>query len=222
MRKRKKIVTDDGSVSFVDEELNESFHSTHGAVNESEHIFIRSALDFHSKSNELSVFEYGWGTGLNSYLAWQWAMKNQVKLKYSTIELYPLEESEFQQLNFHEIIPALSYLQIQQLHNLPWEENHHLDDFFTFQKLRGDIQNLKVSPNRYDVIFFDAFSPGKQAALWSEEVFGHCYLGCKKGAVLTSYSVSGKIRRALKAAGFQVEKIPGPKGKREITRAYKQ
>jgi len=96
-----------------------------------------------------------------------------------------------------------------------------LEENFLFQKHKADILNFPLSPNNFDVIFFDAFSPGKQAELWTEEVFQKIFIAAKAGAVLTSYSVSGRVRRALSAVGFVVEKIPGPHGKREITRAIK-
>ena len=219
MLERKLIVTEDGSHSFQLEGVDESYHSVHGAIQESNHVFIEAGLRMVNKKN-IFIFEMGFGTGLNALLTWAFATKNSVSVNYTCIELYPLLPEEFKTLNYPEIIPfpGEDYLR---LHTCPWDQTVCLDNFFSIQKIKGDISSF--NPDTYfDLVYYDAFSPDVQPDLWKYPIFKLLYDNMNPGAVLVSYSVRGDFRRALIKSGFTVKKIPGPPGKRHMTRAIKE
>ncbi len=214
---RKIVITDDGSSSIFVPELGEHYHSHFGARQESQHIFIESALAQIQK-NEISILEFGFGTGLNALLSHEYALKNDIRINYTAIEKYPLQEKEYLSLNYPK---KLGLRFFQSLHQLPWEQWMDVAVGFKLLKNNIDIREFKISKAKFDVVYFDAFAPDVQPNLWSYEVFMTIYNSMNKGGILTTYTVKGSIRRMLKEIGFEVEKIPGPPGKREITRAKK-
>ncbi|MCK5856557.1 MAG: tRNA (5-methylaminomethyl-2-thiouridine)(34)-methyltransferase MnmD [Bacteroidales bacterium] len=218
---RELIITDDGSHSICVPELDESYHSSHGAIQEARHIYIKDALVFSAKhGSNLNVLEIGFGTGLNTFLSYQYALENGLRIHYHGVEKYPLLESEYSQLNYSGDENSQHELFLK-LHQSDWEREEKINDFFTLYKEQKDIRLLQLPDNFYDVVYFDAFGPDVQPDLWSEKVFRKIFHSMKEGAVMTTYSVKGQVRRVMKTVGFSVEKIPGPSGKREITRAVK-
>ena len=213
---RKLIITDDGSSSIYVEKLGEHYHSHFGARQESEHIFINSALKQLNKS-EINILEYGFGTGLNALLSLEYAMINGVKINYTSIEKYPVISEEYSKLNFGEKDDLFI-----KLHETEWGIDNVINDNFSLQKINSDFREFNSKSIKFDVVFFDAFAPDVQPHLWSEEIFAFIYNSMNIGGVLTTYTVKGSVRRLLKSVGFDVEKIPGPPGKREITRAWKK
>jgi tRNA U34 5-methylaminomethyl-2-thiouridine-forming methyltransferase MnmC len=93
--------------------------------------------------------------------------------------------------------------------------------FFTFKKLNGAVQDYVFETDHYHLIFFDAFAPEKQPDMWTVDLFKQLYHCLQtKGSVVT-YCAKGQFKRDLKAAGFEVETLPGPPGKREMVRGVK-
>lgn len=218
---RKIIITDDGSHSLYVPELNENYHSTHGAKQEAEHIFIKDALAFASENNKrLNVLEIGFGTGLNAFLSLQYARANSLELCYHGIEKYPIIEKEYEVLNFPSSREGEQAVFLK-LHQATWEQTVDIESFFKLRKIQADFKEMNLPSDYFDVVYFDAFGPNVQADLWSTEIFKTIYKSMKIGGVMTTYSVKGDVRRAMKSVGFEVKKIPGPLGKREITRAIK-
>ncbi len=226
-------ITEDGSHTLFSEMAGQTYHSSHGAVQESRHIFI-SQLDvvngqWSGGNGVLSVLEIGFGTGLNALLTAQWAKGNGVRVDYTTIELYPLEEKVYRELNYGEVLGDEELF--LKLHEAEWDSGFvFVDDCFAIRKCKSDIvewlnsQRSTVNGQRtdlYDVVYFDAFSPDAQPELWTEEVFRNVYALMKGGGVMTTYCAKGDVRRAMLAAGFEVEKLQGPPGKRHILRAGK-
>lgn len=223
------VVTADGSISLFDKNFHQHYHSASGAVMESEHIFIRLGLEYKIRANQLHsdsapahgnrvfIFEMGFGTGLNAYLAWKFADELKSPIAYTGVEAYPIEEEEYKQLNFEDKIGKPGF---DKLHRLPWEQSHALSDYFTFRKEKKRLEDY-TSKEKFDLIFYDAFSPRVQPELWTEEAFERIAGLTHKGGVLVTYSSKGSVRRALKHAGFQVEKHPGPGTKLEVVRAIK-
>ena len=220
-------ITEDGSHTLFSEMAGQTYHSSHGAVQESRHIFISQL-----SGGPLAVLEIGFGTGLNALLTAAWAMENGVGVEFTTIELYPLERDVYSELNYGCMLGEEELF--LRLHEDEWG-----DDFvgvaknFAIRKCRCDIvewlnsqqsivngQQL-VDNGLYDVVYFDAFSPDAQPELWTEEVFRNVYELMKVGGVLMTYCAKGDVRRAMLAAGFRVEKLQGPPGKRHILRARK-
>lgn len=217
--KRKIIVTEDGSKSLYMEDMQESYHSTHGAIQESMHVFIESGL-YQLTGKTASILELGLGTGLNALLSLEVSRQKGLNLHYHSIERYPLNSDEYLQLNYHEFLDRTTKEELMKIHTCLPDQELRLDPGFTFFKEMVDFREMKA-PGPFDLVFFDAFAPDKQPELWSTEIFSSIHKRCKPGALLLTYSSKGSARRAITNSGFRVEKIPGPPGKREMVRAIR-
>ena len=218
----KIIETADGSTSFYNEELDETYHSRHGAMQESLHVFIGAGLlPMQDLKKEISILEMGFGTGLNAWLTNIKATDQNLKISYTTLEAFPITNSQVEKLNYPEWGKSETEKELfSKIHNVPWEEFNEISEHFKIKKLRIEFENYHAD-KEFDLIYFDAFGPDIQPELWSEDIFKSMYQALKPGGTLVTYSVKGSVRRAMKSAGFVVEKIPGPPGKREMSRAYK-
>ena len=216
---RNLVISADGSHTIYNPSIDEHYHSSFGAITESTHIFIENGLNqIHSES--IKILEIGFGTGLNALLAMNYGIiKNRI-IYYETVELFPLEMSIINQLNYVKTINAELCRQFEKMHSSSWNTLQQLSNAFLFKKVNADIINFEPSGN-FDVVFYDAFSPEKQPELWSKEIFEKIYNAMNLGGVLTTYCAKGIVKRALKEVGFKVEVIPGPPGKRHIVRARK-
>ena len=219
MFERKILFTEDGSQSIYVEELNEHYHSIHGAMQESQHIFINHGLKLCNKRS-LSILEIGFGTGLNALLTLLKADSNALQIDYHSLEKYPLQAEEYSQLNFGEIDGKPSDLLLHQLHECLWEQDVVISHNFTIRKSLVDLVEWQPTRN-YDLVYFDAFAPDKQPQLWTEQIFSTIFHSMNDGGILSTYCAKGQVRRNMKAVGFSIEKKPGPIGKREITLALK-
>lgn len=212
--------TADGSFTLFVPELDEHYHSVKGALTESEHIFINMGLR-HSTVTEPRVLEIGFGTGLNAFLSLLAAENSQRKVHFTTIERFPLDIETIRSMNYPAQVAPDHAAEYEALHTAPWNEDASITPYFTLHKLEADFTSYQF-PMGYDVIYFDAFAPEKQPEMWSQELFNNLYSVLNEGGILTTYCAKGVIRRMLQAAGFTVERLPGPPGgKREILRATK-
>lgn len=209
--------TEDGSHTLYVPVIDETYHSIHGAVNESKHVFIEAGLSLIEKQ-EIKVLEIGFGTGLNALLVAIYAQNSGKRISYTSIEKYPIEELVWEQLNYGEVLSSTKLFNT--LHRVAWGSKAVITPNFSLKKLQADLKSLSLS-DQYDCIFFDAFSPEKQAELWTEDIFRYIYTHTADNGVLTTYCAKGAVRRVLQAVGFKVERIPGPVGKREMLRARK-
>lgn len=216
--------TDDGSATLFVPELNEHYHSTKGARTESQHIFIDMGLKASSAISP-RILEIGFGTGLNAWLTLEEAERSGRNVHYTGLERYPLEWEMVEPLGYvgKKDEPTAADL-FRQVHTSLWEEDILLTSHFTLRKVQVDVHRFcELSPECADVIYFDAFAPEKQPEMWTEELFRHLYVLLNEGGILTTYCAKGMVRRMLQAAGFIVERLPGPPGgKREILRAWKR
>lgn len=221
MTNLKLIITEDGSHTLLNSELKEHYHSFHGAIAESQHIFINAGLRF-AVQNRLSIniLEIGFGTGLNALLSFDESTKKNFHCNYTTVEAHPLSENIFSRLNYPELL-GISNEIFKSIHCCKWNEEIIISDHFNLHKLHSSILNLKLPVDFFDLVFFDAFGPDVQPEMWTNQVFSNINLSMKKNAILTTYSTKGDVKRTLKSVGFVIEKLPGPKGKREILRALK-
>lgn len=218
--KPKIITTDDGSHSLYHEALDETYHSRHGALAESQHVFIQNGLAHIPPSDHpIHVLEIGFGTGLNALLTWQYARVRQRQVHYTGIEPFPLAEETWRLLNYGETLKAQS--NFATLHEVSWNEPHALDPFFRFTKVKATVEDFVISGPLYDVIYYDAFAPDKQPEMWSIETLGGIAKMLHPGGLLVTYCAKGQFRRTLRELGMKVESLPGPPGKREMTRARK-
>lgn len=213
------LLTEDGSHTLKNIALDECYHSSHGARQESEWVFVNAGLH-ECKKTDIEVLEVGFGTGLNALLAMDFAQKNSKKIRYSSFELYPLPYATAAQLNFCN--GDLQHLQndFDKMHQCPWDEWQEINTHFSIKKIHADFSQSALT-GLYNMVFYDAFSPDKQPELWSEAIFTALYLACNTDAILTTYCAKGYVRRNMQNAGFVVERIPGPPGKREMLRGRK-
>lgn len=225
MKESKKvqiIKSEDGSHTLFNPELNETYHSIHGAKTESLHVFIQNGLRLISTKNPV-ILEIGMGTGLNVLLTrqYQLANKNIGAIHYHTIEFYPLKVETIQKLNYTKELADKDSEFFSAIHNAEWNNTSQIDENFLFHKIRKDL--LEFSPDfRYDIIYFDAFAPDIQPALWNKKILQRLYEQLNAGGVFTTYSAKGQLRRDLIEIGFRVERRTGPPGKREMLVAYKE
>jgi tRNA U34 5-methylaminomethyl-2-thiouridine-forming methyltransferase MnmC len=215
--KQSIVITSDGSHSLINRELNETYHSTHGAVQESMHVFIENGLRKCAKQ-QIDILEVGFGTGLNAFLTLLEAEKRAVFIHYTTIELFPIEKPLWSLLNYTDNYSESQKEQFYLLHGCDWGTENTVTKNFTIRKVQADFTNYQADKN-FDLIFFDAFSPEKQPQLWSEGRFRMLASHCKPGAILTTYCAKGVVKQALRNAGFTVERLPGAPGKRHMLRA---
>lgn len=222
--KREIIKTGDGSTTIHLPEWGESYHSKHGAIAEALHVFIDKGFSFqldHIPGEGLNILEIGFGTGLNAYLTLMESVKRNVSVQYKGVEAYPVDREELDHLNYKDAFSGEGSEDVfQRLHDAPWNELCQITSSFSLYKQQAffkDIEDQEV----FDLIYFDAFGPRVQPELWTEAIFEKMYSALKPGGCLVTYSAKGSVRRAMQSVGFEVERLPGPPGKREMLRALK-
>ena len=222
--KREIITTADGSSTIFLPEWNEHYHSKHGAIQEALHVFIRHGFQkiiekFPGKP--ISILEAGFGTGLNALITYLEADKDGISVEYTGVEAYPVSSEEIKKLNYSSAFGSEGAAEIfKKLHEVPWGKEAQISSFFTHQKNQMFFREIAEN-EEFDLIYFDAFGPRVQPELWTEEIFQKMFSALKSGGILTTYSAKGSVRRAMKTVGFEVERLPGPPGKREMLRATK-
>ncbi len=216
--KHEVIITNDGSSSIFIPELNEHYHSSHGAIQEAQHVFIAHGLAQLGK-NPITLFELGFGTGLNALLTAQFAEKHQIQINYQSIEAFPVDTALLEQLNYSTLLNDNEGL-FNALHDADWEKEVSISSYFSLHKIAGKMEDYQPEQG-VDLIYFDAFGPRAQAELWHIHILEKMYDALKDGGVLVTYCAQGQFKRDLKSLGFVVESLPGPPGKREMTRAVK-
>jgi tRNA U34 5-methylaminomethyl-2-thiouridine-forming methyltransferase MnmC len=217
--------TDDGSHTIAIPELNVTYHSKHGAIQESMHVFIKEGLQFllknlNAKAETINILEVGFGTGLNAWLSLNEAIKHNQKMFYQTIEPYPLSIDKAEKLNYPSIFNTDFEKYFLNLHTCEWNKEILIHPLFLFEKLAASLQSFTTN-KKFHLIYFDAFDPNVQPELWAEQIFIKLFKMLLNNGILVTYSSKGIVRRAMLAAGFSVEKLKGPPGKREIIRAIK-
>lgn len=215
------MITEDGSQTLYIPEMDEHYHSIHGALSESLHIYIEQGLLYTAKK-ELSVLEIGFGTGLNAYLTYCFAQKENLTIDYHSIEKYPLQEEEYSRLDYPKIIFNEHALIFNCLHQTQWNRKVQISENFTLNKIHADLLTFQFKDiPQFDLVFYDAFAPVKQPEMWTDDILTKVAASVKENGVLVTYCAKGSVRRALSKAGFVMERIPGPKGKKEILRGKK-
>lgn len=220
---RRIVKTDDGSHSLELVGKGEHYHSTFGAVQESRHVFIQKGLlILPSKEAPVKILEVGFGTGLNALLTLIESQRLGTPIQYYTLEPFPLLKEEFEALNYPDILGQGKYAEhYLSFHQCPWEREIEISSGFSFFKTKDGLNEANLPFSFFDLVYYDAFGPDTQPELWEEAVFQKVFAAMRPGGTLVTYSAKGVVRRALKACGFNVESLPGPPGKREMTRAVK-
>ncbi len=218
------IITGDGSTSFFHPELDETYHSRHGAIQEAVHVFIKTGLEHtieENKLKEISIFEMGFGTGLNCLLTQIWSLKHSFTINYSGIENTILSNEQIKNCNYVEQLNDKNASDIfDKIHATVWNNEVDLTPHFKLTKIESDIEKFN-DLKKFDLIYFDAFGPRVQPFLWETAILQKMYDLLNSGGFFVTYCAKGSVRRSLIEIGFEVERLPGPPGKREMLRARK-
>ncbi|MEM1136677.1 MAG: tRNA (5-methylaminomethyl-2-thiouridine)(34)-methyltransferase MnmD, partial [Bacteroidota bacterium] len=204
--------------------LKETYHSTHGAVTESKHVFLKEGMEYflskYPTLKKISIIEVGFGTGLNAMLTLARALEINIDIFYVTLEPFPISTKLIKALNYQSLFRKADWHYFETIHNTPWEAENKIAPHFTFVKSKTNLENF-TTQSKFDLVYFDAFAPRKQPELWEVDALRHAVTPLKPLGVLVTYSAMGAFKRNLKALGMHIESIPGPPGKREMTRAIK-
>ncbi len=214
------IITTDGSHTIYVKELDEHYHSVNGAITESVHVFINCGLRSVLKK-EINILEIGFGTGLNCLLTVLNSEKSDKRINYIALEKYPLEQKYHYRLNYCELLNDSSEIYSSIIES-NWESINDLTPGFSLGKFCSDLINEPLPTGfMFDLIYFDAFAPSKQPEMWTTDVFLKISERTAPGGIFVTYCAKGEVRRNLEKAGFRMERLPGPPGKREILRGIK-
>ncbi|MBN1789017.1 MAG: tRNA (5-methylaminomethyl-2-thiouridine)(34)-methyltransferase MnmD [Bacteroidales bacterium] len=216
------VTTRDGSHTLYVPHLDEHYHSTYGAITESRHVFIDAGFLYRTDGPKISVLEVGFGTGLNALLTCITARDKQVKVTYHALEKFPVDLVLAEKLNYTSRLPNVPDAEsfFAGIHQASWNATTMVHPFFYLHKIRDDLTDFQPE-FMYDLVFFDAFAPEKQPEMWTQDIFNRLYNNLSQDGILTTYCVKGTVKRMLKTAGFRIEKLPGPPGKREMLRGTK-
>ena len=219
--KKELIITKDGSHTILLPHLNVTYHSNNGAIQESNHVYIQAGLDFVAeiKQTPIRIFEMGFGTGLNALLTCLWVEEHSIPVQYTAIELNPLTTEEGLALNYPSLLDDIHQYS-HKIQAAEWEVEHSISSYFQLTKQQISLLDYEPS-TKFNLIYFDAFDPNTQPALWTTDVFIKLFNMLGDNGVLVTYSSKSDVRRSMVAAGFTVEKLQGPPGKREMVRAVK-
>jgi tRNA U34 5-methylaminomethyl-2-thiouridine-forming methyltransferase MnmC len=217
--KRKIITTADGSNTIHLEEWNEQYHSKHGAIQEAYHVFIKHGLALFS--NNVSILEIGFGTGLNAFITFLETVMQNLQINYTGVEAYPVTNKEIALLNYVAQLKANEYASVfKKMHQAEWEVTNTISNNFKLTKKQQFFSDINYN-QEFNLVYFDAFGARVQPELWNETMFSLMYKALKPNGILVTYAAKGSVRRAMQAVGFMVERLPGPPGKREMLRAIK-
>jgi tRNA U34 5-methylaminomethyl-2-thiouridine-forming methyltransferase MnmC len=218
--KKEIILTKDGSSSIFLPELNETYHSKFGAIQEAKHVFIKSGLSL-LNDKSVSILEIGFGTGLNAFITFLEAIKSIQNINYVGVEAFPVELDIIEKLNYVSELEALEYQSIfNEMHQSNWDVENKITSYFNLTKRNQKFEDISDF-EKYNLIYFDAFGFDVQPELWSEEIFKKMYDALLPEGILVTYACRTSIKKAMLNAGFRVEKLPGAPGKREMLRATK-
>lgn len=213
--------TADGSNTLYNETIGEHYHSKHGALQESKHVFIDAGLKFASaEKSAISILEVGFGTGLNFILSVEYCAQHQIHLDYTSVEAFPLTFDVINQTGYSAYVSPAIWDSFINNYN---EALHHPQTLSEYCKLEIPYTTLVnfTTEKRFDLIYYDAFSVQHQPEMWTNEIIAHACNFLKPGGIFVTYAITGNLKRAVKAAGFNIEKLPGAPGKREMLRAVK-
>lgn len=221
MFQRKVIDTGDGSKTLFIPEMDEQYHSVNGAQTESEYVFLKQGYLHHS-SETPKIFEVGFGTGLNALLTAHLAGQLKRKTTFVSIEKYPLDLRLINELDYGKLISNETEQLFKKIHEADWGIETTISEYFKMLKIEGDLTNYTFQTNEnIDIVYFDAFGPDKQPAMWNTEIFAKIYDASAPNSVFVTYSAKGSIRRQLRDCGYFMERLPGPPGKRQMLRGTK-
>lgn len=218
------VFTADGSQSLYVADIDEHYHSHHGALQESIHVYIKSGLEYVLDQGVKSpkIFEVGLGSFLNVFLTLAFAERQRTNIYYCGIEKYPILPDSLKSMNYQSLPEIKEYAQFcDKIIDSGWEEDVVISSCFTLQKINSDFLSFQNPTGNFHLLYFDAFGFRAQSEMWSRDVFKKCFDLLMPGGVLVTYAAKGVVRRTMEEVGFKVERIKGAPGKREMMRAIK-
>jgi len=219
----KIVQTADGSNTIFNSEVGENYHSRHGALQESRHVFVESGLKHFlsaNKNNHVSILEVGFGTGLNFLLSADYCTVENIQLDYTGIEAYPLTTEMISQTGYNEYVSPVLWEAFIQNYPEALQKEVKPNDNCQLQIAHCKLLDFQ-SDKQYDVIYFDAFAAVHQSEMWDDAAISHTLKFLKPGGVFVTYAITGNLKRTIKGLGLKVEKVPGAPGKREMLRAFR-
>lgn len=219
----KITLTADGSNTLYNETIGEHYHSKHGAVQESIHVFIDAGLKHAISSfpnQQISILEVGFGTGLNFLHSAAYGQENQIELNYTSLEAYPLQIEELESTGYHNYVPKNIWEGLVTNYGKALQQVVQITEGQNLRIVHTQLHRYETE-QQFDLIYYDAFSVQHQPEMWTDEIIAHTCQYLKPGGIFVTYAITGKLKRALKAIGFNIEKLPGAPGKREMLRATK-
>lgn len=203
-------------------ELDETYHSRHGAIAESQHVFIEKGLKKIKidPGTKIKIFEVGFGTGLNCLLACKFAIEYQTEVFYHAIEAYPIDNNLISNLNYGKKLNLID--NFEKIHKVNWEKPQQINIVFSLLKTKTLVQDFNVTESDYDIVFFDAFAKSKQPEMWDILVISKVGSMIKSDGIFVTYAATGQLRRDLKQNGFEVENPTGAHYKRQMTIGIKK
>lgn len=215
------FVTEDGSHSLRNNQLQETYHSAHGALRESLHVFIENGLA-QVKLSTIRVLEVGFGTGLNALLTLEFALRSQLRVYYTALEPDPLPIAMVTQLNYPDLAPFNGSRELFfGLHAAPWDTEFEVSPSFWLKKEKTSLQEWMPAESTFDMVFYDAFAPSKQPGMWAVPCIEKVCKTIKPAGFFVTYCAKGQLKRDLRALGMEVQTLAGPPGKKEMVRAVK-
>ena len=216
------MITSDGSTTIHLPDWNEQYHSKHGAILEAYHVFIDKGFNEIALTENISILEIGFGTGLNAFITYLESKKSIRNIDYVGVEAYPVENEDINKLNYVTELKVENERPIfDEMHTIAWEKEHQLSTKFSLTK-REQFFDAIDDVNRFNLVYYDAFGARVQPEHWTAKMFQKMYNALKINGILVTYAAKGSVRRAMQEVGFVVERLPGPPGKREMLRAIKK
>ena len=216
--------TEDGSKTLYIKELNENYHSHHGALREAEHVFINNGLNL-LENYEINILELGFGTGLNVLVTINELLKTDKNhiVHYFSLEKYPITPSEIKNLSYDSLFESEKLKKIYfDIHKAEWGKPFEVIPNFFLTKIQCDFFDLKdINLPPINLVYYDCFGARVQPDLWEKPLFELVADKMSTNGLLTTYSSKGSVRRILQELNFKVEKKQGPPGKREMINAIK-
>ncbi|SMC53540.1 tRNA (5-methylaminomethyl-2-thiouridine)(34)-methyltransferase MnmD [Pedobacter nyackensis] len=219
----KITLTADGSNTLYNESIGEHYHSKHGALQESRHVFIDAGLKHAINTfpnQEISILEVGFGTGLNFLMSIAYCQEHQIKLNYTSLEAYPLQLEELESTGYNNYVPEEIWTGMVNNYGKALQQTVNILPEQQLRIVHTQLHRYETE-QRFDVIYYDAFSVQHQPEMWTDEIIAHVCQFLKPGGIFVTYAITGKLKRALKSVGFSIEKLPGAPGKREMLRGTK-
>ena len=215
------IETADGSNTIYNDVIGENYHSKHGALQESKHVFIEAGLKLAMKDLEhISVLEVGFGTGLNFLLSAENCIEAQKKLKFTSLEAFPLPLDLIKKTGYNKYVSKSIWVQFMGSYERALASEQFVSADCRLQVITTKLEDFSTEL-RFDLIYYDAFSVQHQPEMWTDEIITKVCSFLKPGGIFVTYAITGKLKRALKSIGMNIEKLPGAPGKREMLRGIK-